>query len=162
MNPKLVALIVALVVVVAIAVAAWFLFLKPKPEPVATPLPVETVEPTPSPSSSLSPGDQVAQLRAEPGYEGSGEASRSVSPGRFVLTVSATLPELPTGKSYQVWLVRKTPFAQFPAGNLSKSGDRWVMTLDQTRDASEYAEVVITQEATLDQQPETRILGGTF
>lgn len=163
MNPKVVGLIIAIVVLLGIAAAVWFFFLRPsEPEASSTPLPVETIDVTPSPTASLNPGDQVAVLRPEQGQSGGGEASRSVSPGRFVLTVAAELPDLEAGKSYQVWLVRREPFAQFPAGNLSKSGNRWVMTLDQTRDASEYAEVVVTLESTLDTQPETRVLVGTF
>ena len=162
MNPKVVALIVAAVIILGLAAAAWYFFLKPKPATPSAVIPVATETPSPSPSSSLKPGDQVAVLKPESGQQGSGEASRSVTPSRFVMTVTAQLPNPPAGKSYQVWLVRKTPFAQFPAGNLAQSGGRWVMTLDQTRDASPYSEVVVTLEATLDTQMETRVLTGAF
>lgn len=160
LNPKLViAIIVAVLVVVAVAV--YFLLLKkPSPAPVVIPQPKFT--PTPSPSSGLSPTEQVATLKPETGKSGSGEASRSVVPGRFVLTVTAELPDPGQGKFYQVWLIRPTSAAQFAAGQLKQSGNRWVLTLDQTRDASAYSNVMVTLETVDDQKPETKILTGSF
>ncbi len=143
------------------AVAAYFLLLRqPEPQPVVIPEPSFT--PTPSPSSSLNPTDQVANLKAEPGITGSGEASRSASPGRFVVTVTAELPDPGEGKFYEVWLVRPEPAAQFSIGQLKKSGERWVLTLDQTRDATDYSNVMVTLETVEDKQPETKVLTGSF
>lgn len=158
MNPKLVVAIIAAVLIAA-AVAAYFLLLRqPAPSPVVIPLPSLT----PSPSSSLAPTDQIATLKTEPGITGSGEASRSATPGRFVLTVTAELPDPGEGKFYEVWLVRPDPAGQFSIGQLKKSGDRWVLTLDQTRDASVYSNVMVTQETVDDKKPETKVLTGSF
>ncbi len=159
-NPKLLmALAVAVVLGLAAATAIYFLGQSsPTPTPVATP-----VRRTPSPSpSGLKPGQQVAVLKAASGYQGSGEAARSAAPGRFVLTVTAQLPDTAGGGFYQVWLVRPSPFAQFPVGKLTKQGNRWVFTLDQTRDASDYRDVMVTLERTDDKTPETRVLTGSF
>jgi hypothetical protein len=148
-------------VLILVAIAAYFLLLK-KPEPQPSVIPVPSSTPTPSPSSSLNPTDQVAALKPEAGITGSGEASRSVSPGRFVVTVTAELPDPGQGKFYEVWLIRPTPEAEFSIGQLKKSGNRWVLTLDQTRDASAYTNVMVTSEAVDDKKPETKVLTGSF
>lgn len=166
LNPKLVIAIIAAVLIV-VAIAAYFLLLKkPTPQPVVIPAPKFT--PSASPSSGLNPTEQVATLKPEAGKSGSGEASRSVLPGRFVLTVTAELPDPGQGKSYAVWLVRPEPLAQFSAGQLKQSGNRWILTLDQTRDASTYSTVTVTLQTTgqdvspPNQVPGTKILTGSF
>ncbi len=160
LNPKLVIAIIVGVLIV-VAVAAYFLLLKkPTPAPVVIPQPKFT--PTPSPSSGLNPTEQVATLKPEAGKSGTGEASRSVVPGRFVLTVTAELPDPGQGKFYEVWLIRPATESQFSAGQLKQSGNRWVLTLDQTRDASAYSNVMVTLETVDDKKPETKILSGSF
>ena len=162
LNPRtLIVTAVTALVVLAGAVAAYaVLGMNKKPPAVAPPIVEET--PTPSPSSSLNPTDHVAVLKAIEGYKGSGEATRSVKPGRFVLTVSVTLPDPGTGKFYEVYLVRSNPAGSFSAGKLTKQGSKWVMTLDQIRDASVYREVFVTLETKDDKQMETRVLTGSF
>jgi anti-sigma-K factor RskA len=161
LNPKLIAAIAAAVIVVGGAAAGAYFLTRPKPQPAPVTVPVEET-PSPEPTESLKPGQDVAPLKPIEGYQGVGEASRSVTPGRFVLTVSATLPDPPAGKFYEVYLVRKTPAGQFAAGKLTKEAEKWVFTLDQARDASAYAEVLISLEAKDDKQPEIRVLSGTF
>lgn len=124
--------------------------------------PVTVGTPTPTATTALSPDQQVAVLAPQPGQEGSGEAARMVTPDRFVLAVSADLPEPAGDGFYEVYLTQPEPLSQFAAGRLYKVGERWVMTLDQARDASAYTQVSITLELQDDDKPEEAVLTGSF
>lgn len=160
--------IIGVVLLAAAAVAAYALLglgNNTDPEaPEITPPPETEASPSPSPSGLLTPGEQVAQLEPLGAAVGdvSGEAARSTADGRFVLAVSVDLPDPPAGSFYEVFLVHPVSESRFSAGKLYQVGDRWVMTLDQARDASEYSQVLVTQETRDDGEAEETILTGTF
>ncbi|MEX2209955.1 MAG: hypothetical protein WD603_01655 [Patescibacteria group bacterium] len=167
LNVRLIVmLIVAIVVLAAAAVGAYALLGTGggddgvEEEVIEGPVTVGT--PTPTATTALAPGQQVALLAPQPGQEGSGEAARIANPDRFVLAVSADLPEPRGDAFYEVYLTQPEPLSQFAAGRLYKVGERWVMTLDQTRDASAYVQVSITLETQDDDQPEEAVLTGSF
>ncbi|HEY8108465.1 MAG TPA: hypothetical protein VIF43_00395 [Patescibacteria group bacterium] len=166
-NLKLIVMsVVGLVLLAAAAVAAYALVGlggNTTPEaPEFTP----PAEATPSPSASvgLDPGQQVATLKPDGDVDpdASGEAARSTAAGRFVLAVSAELPDPPAGTFYEAFLINPDTRSEFSAGRLLKIDDRWVMTLDQARDASAYSKVAVTQESKDDGTPEKTILSGEF
>lgn len=152
---------------VAGGVAAGYAVLNQRsPEPAPTPELLETASPSlsPSPETTVSTtGDeQQTELEAVGGYEGEGEATRSVEGGRFKASLSVKLPDPPPGKFYQAWLERKTPLATFPIGRLVKDGEDWRVEIDQTRDATAYSNVIVSLESTDDSQRETSVLEGSF
>ncbi len=168
LNVRLiVTLIVGIVVLLAAAVGAYALLglggnAEPEVTETAEEGPVTVGTPTPTATSALDPGQQVATLAPADGSEGSGEAARTANPKQFILAVSADLPTPPSGSFYEVHLTRPEPLAQFLAGRLYQAGDRWVMTLDQARDASPYSQVTVTLETVDDGNPEQVVLTGQF
>ncbi|MDP4000601.1 MAG: hypothetical protein Q8Q11_04240 [bacterium] len=158
--------IVGLVLLAGAAVAAYALVGLGGNTPAEAPESVPIIETSPSPSASagLEPDEQVTTLSPIKGSadEASGEAARSTVGGRFVLAVSVSLPDPSEGSFYEVFLGQPDSKTQFSAGKLYKVGDRWVMTLDQARDASIYSEVLVTSEKEDDGQPEESILTGEF
>jgi hypothetical protein len=133
-----------------------------KDEPAAPVEPVAVTTPSASPSPSGAPGERIAQLKPIGNVSGDGTAVRSISSGRFVVKVSALLPEPPAGRFYEAYLERSTPPSQFSIGKLTKQGSDWVVTLDQARDASAYNQVFISLETADDKKPEQRLLTGSF
>ncbi|MDP9212079.1 MAG: anti-sigma factor [bacterium] len=166
LNVRLiVTLIVGVVVLAAAAVGAYAVLGTGGDDGVEEEVvegPVTVGTPTPTATTALSPAQQVAVLAPQPGQEGSGEAARMAAEDRFVLAVSADLPDPKDDAFYEVYLTQPEPLSQFAAGRLYKVGERWVMTLDQTRDASAYAQVSITLERKDDDKPEEAVLTGSF
>lgn len=161
MNKNGILAFLGVVVIGGGAFAAYYFLTKDKPAP-APVEPISVVTPSASPSPSGAPGERIAQLKPVGNVSGDGTAVRSISNGRFVVKVSALLPEPPQGKFYEAYLERPQPPSQFSIGKLTKSGNDWVVTLDQARDASAYTNVYITLEASDDKQPEQRLLSGSF
>lgn len=156
--------IVGLVLLAAAAVAAYaVLGLGGNTTPEAPEI-TPPAGPSPSPTASLSPNQQVAVLEplGEASGDVTGEAARSTAGGRFVLAVSAALPDPAADSFYEVFLIHPVSQTQFSAGKLVKVGDRWVMTLDQARDASDYRQVIVTSESKDDGTPEDTVLTGQF
>lgn len=161
MNSKL--LLAAGIVVVVGGTAAAYLYIN-RPDPAPAP----TVLATPTPSPTISPGfrprgnAQTTQLKAVGGYSGEGEATRGTSGGRFSVSLTVQLPDPGPGKFYEAWLERKTPFATFSIGKLTKEGDAYALRFEQARDASAYDNLVVTLETADDKKRETSVLEASF
>jgi hypothetical protein len=161
MNKNGILAFLGVVIIGGGAFVAYYFLTKDTPAP-APVEPVAVVTPSASPSPSGAPGERIAQLKPVGNVAGDGTAVRSLSNGRFVVKVSALLPEPPAGKFYEAYLERITPPSQFAIGKLTKQGNDWVVTLDQTRDASAYTTVFISLESTDDKKSEQRLLTGSF
>lgn len=160
MNKNGILAFIGVVAIGGVAFGAYLVATKDQPAPAR----VEPIAATPSasPSPSAGPGERLAQLKPQGNVAGDGTAVRSLSGGRFVVKVSALLPEPPVGRFYEAYLQRANPTARFSIGKLKKDGNDWTVTLDQTRDASAYTNVIVTLESVDDKQPEQTILTGSF
>jgi len=109
----------------------------------------------------------VAELSGVQGYEdSSGMAIRDYNGHTFTHTVNALIPDPPTGKFYEGWLVQKEPSLKFfSTGKLEKIGDTYSLDYTLPQDKSDYPDVVVTLETEkngLDGIPEAHVLEGTF
>ncbi len=162
MGRKVLIALLAVVVVGGVAAVVYAVANRSKPAPPPPPI-VKTPSPSPTPSPRLlQAGEQVTSLQAVGGYGGDGTAMRMVRPNNFKLTVVANVPEPAPGKFLQAWLVRPNPPAQFSVGKLTPKDGSFSVTLQQTRDASQYTTVWVTLESKDDNIPETRVLEGSF
>lgn len=88
-------------------------------------------------------------------------ATRAYENGDFELTVLADLPDPESGKFYQAWL--NTGDGQMLSlGKLTMAKGGWLVNYHSKTDQSEYNEVIVTLESTLDNTPEERVLSGSF
>ncbi len=100
------------------------------------------------------------------GNEGTGEAFKTFSNGKFALTVLADLPTPNSGYFYQTWLVRgnagETNFAFISMGKMSMGKGGYLTEFSANKDYSDYKKVVVTLERGFDNTPEQHILEASF
>jgi hypothetical protein len=121
---------------------------------------------------------EITELLPVASNKGDGTAARMYVNNRFYHTIEATLPALAKGAFYEGWLVKldntglntsldrsvKTqPQMEFlSTGKLFKSQNKYFLKYEQTDNASNFNQVVITIEKVDDKKPETHILEGSF
>ncbi|OGM31908.1 hypothetical protein A3D00_04605 [Candidatus Woesebacteria bacterium RIFCSPHIGHO2_02_FULL_38_9] len=115
---------------------------------------------------------EKADLKDVTGGDASGLATRKFLPaqagkdGKFSHMVLADLVNPPAGEFYQGWLIRgkqgESNFDFISTGKLREAKGGWLLDFEQSKDYSEYNQVVVTLEKFFDKTLEKHILEGSF
>lgn len=121
---------------------------------------------------------EITALLPVASNKGEGTAARMYVNNRFYHTIEAQLPALAKGSFYEGWLARSDntglnselnrsvtiqPQMEFlSTGKLFKSQNKYFLKYEQTANAKDYNQVIVTVEKVDDKKPETHILEGSF
>ena len=163
------------VVLVVLGGGYWYMQSSKSEEAEVTITPVPNTQDQPntateSPDTSSSQNIQVSvdtiTLKSVGNYTGSGTATRIFANGTFTHTVNASIGDPDSGKFYEGWLVNMSLTPKFfSTGKLQKDGNSYKLSYTNSKDYSNYSNVVITEEDEangLDGVPEAHVLEGEF
>ncbi|MEK7203646.1 MAG: anti-sigma factor [Patescibacteria group bacterium] len=126
----------------------------PQITPTATPTPVQ---------GAMEKVRKQGELKDVSGGQGSGMAQTLFENGKFTHSVITLIPDPPSGKFYEGWLVKKEGGKVvnfFSTGKMTKEGGAYILKFEDTKDYPEHNFVVITLEEVDDKKPEKHILDG--
>lgn len=102
-----------------------------------------------------------ANLADVSGGNATGVATRKTDNGTSQFTVLAALPDLDSGW-YQAWLNNSDGSAPVSLGKLRVAKGGYLVETTTNQDWSDKSQVTVTLEQTMDDQPESTILKGSF
>ena len=151
-------------IVVLIGIAAVVFFIQNRQPEVAP------IDATPTPSLEERQQEMEDRFRVDipddvdkanlEGNGGSGIATRDGQEVGSSVTVLADLPDPESGKFYQAWLRKDGELESLGVMSVVKGG--YLLDSSLRESGVSYNDVVITLETTLDDNPETIILQGSF
>ncbi|HUW22296.1 MAG TPA: hypothetical protein VMW41_06560 [Candidatus Bathyarchaeia archaeon] len=94
------------------------------------------------------------------GEESTGIATRKFEDGIFEHTIIASLPEPKPGEFYQGWLAKDQDLIS--TGKMEEKKGGWVLDYTGNEDQSDHNQVMVTLESKADDQPEKKVLEGSF
>lgn len=103
---------------------------------------------------------EKARLEDVSGGAALGVATRKVEEGVFKHTIIADLPEVAGGEFYQGWLAEGEELVATEKLEEEKGG--WVLEYTSEEDKSDLNQAIVTREAVDDDQPEEKVLEGSF
>ena len=152
-------IVIGLVILLIIAAA---IYMVRRPKEIALEIPEETVEEMIEERLRVEIPEDVdkAELRDVMGTTSSGIATRKYETGLFTHEILVDLPDPDGGEFYEGWLVKEGDVVYTGKFRVAKGG--YVLEYSNTKDLSDYNEVVVTLEKKDDKLPETHVLEGNF
>lgn len=108
---------------------------------------------------NLPQGVSAKNLKPPVGKTGSGTFIAVSDDKNFSLIIETKLGDLATGKNYTAWLLKNNNLSNpIKLGKLEKTQGVYSLTFSSVDDYSSYKYIVVTEEASDDNTPETKIL----
>lgn len=155
-------IVIGIVILVVLALAIFLLRRNPTvPQSSFSPAPTTSIESQLEDALRVDVPDDVekAELKSVSGVTATALATRKWANNRFEATVLADLPNLESG-FYQAWIVKDNTFISLGRMRIAKGG--WIVEFQSNTNYSDYNNVIVTQETTADNQPEKRVVEGSF
>ena len=161
-------IVIGVVIVVILAGIIYFRQKnQPQETPVTTPQTLSTQQQIQDKFNVQIPDDvDKAELKDVGGGTSSALATRKFENGTFTSEVLADLPDPAEGTFYQAWLSKgeegQEGYSLVSLGKLVTAKGGYLVDYQSSTDYSDYPKVMVTLEKTLDNNPETTVLEGSF